>query len=881
MKKAFKIIGITLLIILAILLAIPFVFQSQIEKIVQRYADENLNAKVSFSSVNLSFIRSFPNAQVDINDLVITNFKPFEGETLATSKSISLAMPIKEVFKSSSDEPLTINSINLDETLLTLKTNTLGDVNYDILKESETKNNDSSDAQGFTFDVKDYSINNSAITYIDESSNTSFFITEFNHNGKGTFSGELSELDTKTEGKISLNIDSTNYLDNNTLKLDALIDLDLNKNKYTFKENKGLINQLPITFNGFVQQIENGQLIDITFENPGSSFKDFLAVIPKTYSKDLENVETTGDFKLNGMVKGEITDNSIPNLDIKINSNNASFKYPDLAKRVENINIDVAIKNTTGNTDETYVDINALNFKIDQDVFKASGTLKNITDNMLVNLDIDGVLNLSNLKQAYPINLDQDLSGILKTKLNTAFDMEAIETNAYSRIKNTGTASITGFTYSSEDMVNPIQISNADMTFKPGTVSLNSFNAKTGSSDLAATGSINNLLGYLLSDKKLQGNFNVSSQQFLISDFMEADDNAKEKNKTTADSESLKIPDFLDCTIYANAKTVVYDNLNLKNVVGKLVIKDQRATLSNMTSDIFDGKMSISGDVSTQGTKPSFNINLGADGFDIAQSFTDLDLLKNLAPIAKILDGTLNTTINLKGDLNESFSPDLQTVSGDAFAEVLTRELNAENSKLLTALESNLNFIDFNQLDLKDLKTNLTFDNGKVNIKPFYIKYKDIDIGIAGSHGFDKSLDYNLVFNVPAKYLGSDVNRLIGKINDPEVNKISIPISANIAGSFTNPKVSTDLTSGVSKLMKQLVEIQKQKLLSQGENTIKDILSDVMTGNSGNSNTPKDSTVIKTDTTKTNTPNTEQTIKNILGGLLNKNKQKKDTVNLK
>ena len=243
MKKVFKIIGITLLIIFIFLLIIPFAFQSQIGKIVQRYADENLNAKVSFSSINLSFIRSFPNAQVNINDLVVTNFKPFEGETLATSKSISLTVPIKEIFKSSSDEPLIINQIYLDETLLTLKTNKLGNVTYDILKEKEGNNKDvdTTSTKGFAFDVEDYALKNSAFTYIDESSNTHFYITELNHSGKGIFSGDISELDTETEARVSLNIDSTNYLNNYTLKLDALIGLDLVNNKYSFKENKAFI----------------------------------------------------------------------------------------------------------------------------------------------------------------------------------------------------------------------------------------------------------------------------------------------------------------------------------------------------------------------------------------------------------------------------------------------------------------------------------------------------------------------------------------------------------------------------------------------------------------------------------------------------------------
>ena len=54
---------------------------------------------------------------------------------------------------------------------------------------------------------------------------------------------------------------------------------------------------------------------------------------------------------------------------------------------------------------------------------------------------------------------------------------------------------------------------------------------------------------------------------------MVEDESASEtSNKTTSDSESLKIPDFLDCTITANAKTVIYDNLNLKNVKGPFLV---------------------------------------------------------------------------------------------------------------------------------------------------------------------------------------------------------------------------------------------------------------------------------------------------------------------
>ena len=877
MKKFLKIIGIVLLLFIAILIAIPFILESKIDTIVQNYADNNLDADLSFDDISLSLISSFPKAEVSVDNLKITNRAPFEGETLATAKSLSFELGVMQLLKGT-EEPLEVNEIIANELLLVLKTNKTGAVNYDIVKESKPnstpKETDSS--TGFSFDIENYEINNSAFTYIDDTSNITFYLTEINHKGKGIFSGGKSELDTNTEANITFAMDSTEYLSNNRIKLDALIDLDLEQQKYTFKENKGYINALPLEFDGYVQLVEAGQQIDISFKNPESSFKDFLAVIPKTYAKNIENVNTTGNFTVNGIIKGLVSDETIPTLDINMRSDNASFKYPNLPKSVRNIIIDASVKNTTGNVDDTFVDINKLNFQIDEDIFKSEIHLKNITKNMLVNANLDGVLNLANITKAYPIQLENELSGILKGKLNTSFDMNAIETNAYQRIKNNGSVSITNFIFSSEDIVNPIQINKADLTFNSGKVSLKSFDAVTGKSDFTATGTINNLLGFLLSDKNLEGNFNVNSNTFAISDFMVENETASNtSNKTTSEAESLKIPAFLDCTITANAKTVIYDNLNLKNVKGQLVIKDQNANLKNMTTDIFNGQLGISGNVSTKALKPTFDMKLAMQNFDISQSFKDLEMLKALAPIAKVLQGKFNSTIDVSGLLDSNFSPDLATITGNALAEVLTDKIDAMNSPLLSGLDSKLDFIDFNKLDLKDLKTKLSFENGQVSVKPFTINYKDIPIIVSGSHSFANTINYSAVLQVPAKYLGSEVNRLIGKINDNEVNKLTVPVTANIGGTFKSPNITTDLTSGVSNLTKQLIEIEKQKLIDKGTDKVKDLIGGLLGGNT--STTKTDSTTTKQDNTKqTAEDKVKEGVGNILGGLLGGKKKTKN-----
>ena len=801
-----------------------------------------------------------------------------------------------ELFKDTASDPIKVDAIYVNEALIALKTNTQGVANWDIAKTKNTKETSEvkTNSESFVFQLDDYSVSNSAFTFIDEKENINLYITDFNHEGHGTFSETISELDTQTNANITFKMAETEYLTNNSIDLDAVLGLDLENNKYTFKENKLVFNQLPIEFDGFVQLIENGQDIDLTFKNTGSTFKDFLAVIPKAYSKDLANVNTTGNFNITGIVKGKVTETTIPKLDINIKSNNASFKYNDLPKTVKDIVINTSIKNTTGNANDTYVDVQTLNFKIDKDVFKSSAKVSNLTGNTAVSANIDGVLNLANLTKAYPVELENELTGLLKAKLNTSFDMNAIETNAYQRIKNNGTVSIQDFKFSSKDIVNPLSISKANINFNPSVIKLEQFNATTGKTDLNATGTINNLLGFLLSDKKLKGNFDVKSNSFAVSDFMVegGTEAVEETNNTTGNepTESLKIPAFLDATINADAKTVYYDNLTLRNVKGKLVIKDEKAQLNNMSSSIFNGELALDGLVDTKSEIPTFNMNLNAKDFDISQSFKDLDLLQQLAPIAKLLEGKLNSTIALTGKLGEDFTPDLATITGNALAELLTTEFKPENEKVVSLLEDKLSFLDLSKLDLKDVVANVTFNNGKVSVKPIDLAYNDIKIQLGGSHNLQNKMDYQAVLQVPAKYLGSDINRLIGQINDPKVNEITIPVTANITGGLLQPEVNTDLSSGVKSLTSQLIEIKKKQLIGQGTEGLTNLLGNALGGNNSTDNSSENGTETNSNpikdvlgsvlggnntTPKDSTQPENNPVKDVLGNLFGKKNKKK------
>ena len=90
MKKKIKILGIIVLVFIIALISLPFLFKGTIQEKVRYLINEHVNAKVDFADIDISLFRSFPSASVEIDELSVINYAPFEGDTLVYAKKIAL-----------------------------------------------------------------------------------------------------------------------------------------------------------------------------------------------------------------------------------------------------------------------------------------------------------------------------------------------------------------------------------------------------------------------------------------------------------------------------------------------------------------------------------------------------------------------------------------------------------------------------------------------------------------------------------------------------------------------------------------------------------------------------------------------------------------------
>ncbi|MFC2127205.1 AsmA-like C-terminal region-containing protein [Bacteroidota bacterium] len=819
MKKIIKIISIVFIGLILLLTTIPLLFKGQIEDAITKEINNKLNANVSFQNLSISLLKNFPSATIILTEFSIVPEAPFNKRPLFSSETILLETNLSDLIAKQTK----IKNISISNAEVAILSNEKGEVNYYIVKDNnETKENKpTQESSDFSLEIENYSLNHINFLYSDQSSGINISLNELNHTGKGEFIDNSMFLYTNsTVETFTFSMGEVAYLNNVGINWDADLAINLDNMKVDFKKNLAHLNDLNISFEGFVQPKEEGILMDLKIASKESQFKSLLSLVPSAYASNFKDVKASGDLNFAGTINGLYSDNEIPKFLIHIDSKNASFQYPDLPKSVHNINLNTTLENTTGKEEDIKIDIKDFGFQIDKDIFKASGTITTITTNPTIIANLNGIVNLDNISKAYPFSLEQELHGIISAHLNTSFNLEAIEKNKYQEIKNKGVVSVKNFTTETDLLPHEIAIKESELQFNSEIFKLTKFEASTAESDLSIKGRIDNLYGYIFSDKDLKGDFNLSSTKLKISDLLTEADSTIVASQTDSlaiatNAEAIKIPAKIDATLKVNAKEVYYDNLVLSNLTGIIRINDQKAIFEKTKANMLGGNISIIGKVDTKPTPSIFDLKLNIKDFDIAESFKSLDLLASMAPFANTIDGKMNTDFNLRGNLDTDFFPETKSLAGDALANLNVTKVDAKKSKAMSLMEDKLSFIDFTKLDVKKIDAKLNFAKQKVIFTPFKIAtYDGTPITIGGSHSFENEMDYKLTMDIPAKYLGSEVSSLLSGLSETDKNNMKVPFTINIGGAITKPSVKPDLKSATTALSKQIVSSQKTKLLN-------------------------------------------------------------------
>lgn len=358
MKKVLRYSAVTLVVLIAVVFILPFLFKDKIRARVDEEIAKRIDAKVYFGDFGLTLIRNFPNLTIQLDEFGVVGKGAFAGDTLADIRRFNVVLDIMSVIKG---DKIEVRKFLLDQPRIKAIILPDGTPNWDIYRSegvpSVTAETDTTPSS-FALALKEYSINEASLIYDDRQGKMYAAVENLTHSGTGDFMADEFILRTRTQARgIQYRMDGSTYARN--LNVDAKVDLDMNmaQGMYQFRENKISLNELHLGLDGFVQLAGDDIRMDLRYQALETEFRNILSLVPGMYTESFQDIKTNGTLALDGTATGTYNDQRLPAFTLNLKVGNASFQYPDLPEEVRNIQVDLGIANKTGNLDQTEIQL--------------------------------------------------------------------------------------------------------------------------------------------------------------------------------------------------------------------------------------------------------------------------------------------------------------------------------------------------------------------------------------------------------------------------------------------------------------------------------------------------------------------------------------------
>lgn len=822
LRKFFKIIVFIFLGLLILVSVLPYFFKGRIIEAAKNEINKQVEARVDFGDLSLSLIRNFPHFSCRLDDISVVGTDDFDGDTLASIHSLSVTIDLLSVFEG---DQYRIRKIFIDKPDLLLIVNQDGKANWDITKESgapdpETKPVETSD---FVVTLTNLEIMDAKLDYLDRASGTSILIDGLRHNLSGDFTANSTNINTQTNiASATIYEGGVGYLTNAGIDFNAIIDADFKNEIYTFKRNSLKINELLLKFDGSIATVNDDINVTMTFQAPQNSFKNFLSLVPAIYKKDFQDLETSGKLSIDGHVKGTYNSQNLPSFRLNLGIDNAMFKYPDLPHPVQDINLIAVISNRGGDINNTEIDISRFQLKILQNPLDIKLKMNNLMIDPFIDGEVKGVLDLAALQEVYPFDEGEDLQGKITMNVTTKGNLSSIENEKFDEFTAIGSVLVKGLKYNSEDFKEGMYIRNAQLNFSPAYLDLVDFHFEYKESDMKASGRIEQYLGYALGDKTLMGSFNTNSTYFDVGNFIAGTEGeSQETVPDTSQASAFEVPPDIDFQLASSFDRLLYDGVDMENVSGSIVVRDETITIDNLRADVYKGELIVNGSYTTLNrSNPLVDMMFAIKEISIPESYAAFGIMRKIAPVAEHVLGKFSTDLAFSTDLDQEMMPIMASMIGNG--ALITSKISLENVKSLDLLSNSLNIEELKKLDLNPLNFLFTIEEGKVNVKPFDMKTEYLKANVSGWTAFDQSINYVMKMEVPRELFGAQANEtldeLVNKANVAGTNfslGSKIDVDVLFTGTATDPKVSTSLSSLgkniVDETKKQVEEELKKK----------------------------------------------------------------------
>lgn len=805
MKRFLKITATVVAVVLVVAIVTPLLLRGKIGDIVKREANAMLAARLDFEKLDISLLRNFPNASLNLKGLTLVGTDRFEGDTIVAARRITVVVNLMSLV---GDEGFEVRKIILASPALHAHKLADGAVNWDVMKPSEpadTTAAEESAPSSFRLSVRDFRLTDAVIRYEDDSTGMELRTAPLSLRLSGDMSAESTQLDLDLlAGGVDFTQGGVPLLHDAELALDAEIDADLAEKRFTFSRNTLRLNAIEMRLDGWVQQVGDALAMDVSAGCSEVRFKDLLSLIPAFYKHEFRSLAASGELSMELWARGQMHGAQLPAFELKTEVHNGSFQYSSLPKAVTDINIAAKVSNAGGELDKTEVEISEFGLKMAGNSLSATGYATNLMSDPTFRATLSGRVDLGAIREVYPLEKGIDLAGRIAASMKLSGRMSDVESGRYERISASGSLVVEQLGLHVPQLPE-VFIRRAAATISPQAMTLGEFGVTVGGSDLSATGQLTGYLGYLMRGEQLAGRLYVKSDLLDLNEIRaavpadaeaeSADAEKPAEEAAAAPAQAIVVPKNLNLSLNAELKKVLFEKMVITDIAGEMSVAGGTLSLDRLGLQLFGGKASASGRYSTAAdpAHPTLSLAASIAKASFPRTFEEIEAVRQLAPIFEKASGDYSLSIDMRTTLDAAMSPDLMSLT--AQGEISSENVSVEGVEVFDKLADLLKNDKLRRIEARDLKIRFSIKDGRVTTEPFYLKMGDVNVNMSGTTGLDRTIDYTAKVTLPA-----GVGGVLGAVN------------VGIGGTFTSPKITLGVQETVEQVVSNVVSEQIDNL---------------------------------------------------------------------
>lgn len=339
----------------------------------------------------------------------------------------------------------------------------------------------------------------------------------------------------------------------------------------------------------------------------------------------------------------------------------------------------------------------------------------------------------------------------------------------------------------------PMRMEKTRLDFNTNNITLKDARLQVGKSNFILNGEIGHLRQAMLRGGKLKGNVSLASDYIDCNQIMLAlnkgmtyaeqrpahgdseDSTLDDLNvemlqdsiqQTAADTtdQLFIVPKNLDMIFSTNAKRIDFKDLQLENVRGDVIIRDQSIHLSNlaMHSNMGCGNLTMAYTAKDK-QEASTGFDLQLEKMQVEKLIGLFPSIDTLVPMLRSFEGVVDCQIAATCKLDSTLSLKMPTLNSACYLHgenmvLLDGETFTEISKTLMFKNKKRNMID-------SISVDLSIKDNKIEVYPFLIEMDRYKVAVGGTHNLDMTFNYHLsVLKSPVPFkLGIDIT---GNLDD-------------------------------------------------------------------------------------------------------------------